>query len=78
MEWTSKRPTASGLYWIKNDVGHTEIVRVDANESPEETEWDAVPLVYVEGVVGETTMDQFIMNRKNCLEWFGPIIPPDH
>lgn len=76
MEWTSKAPTASGHYWIKNDVGHTAVVRVETNETPEETEWDNVPLVYVEGVSEETTMEQFITARGNTLEWFGPLIPP--
>lgn len=77
MEWTKEIPIASGFYWIKTDVGHTEVVRVDANETPEEPEWDAVPLVYVEGEVGEIGMDQFIKDRGNSLKWYGPITPPE-
>lgn len=76
MEWTSKTPTVSGHYWIKNEVDHLEVVRVDANGTPEETEWAVVALVYAEGVAGETAMDEFIKARGNGLEWFGPLVPP--
>jgi hypothetical protein len=78
MEWTKRIPAASGFYWIKTDVGHKEIVRVEADETPFEPEWDGpVPLVYVQGESGEISIDQFVKDRGNHLNWYGPINPPD-
>ena len=78
MKWTKEIPTASGFYWIKADDGHTEVVRVDADETQIESEWgNAVPQVYVEGKLGEIGIDQFVTERGKNLKWYGPINPPE-
>lgn len=81
MQWTKKTPTTNGFYWVKTDDDHhakAEIVRVAADETQVETEWDnAVPLVYVGGKSEETGIDQFITDRGHDLKWCGPLIPPE-